>query len=435
MLIAILFSIVLILLNAFFVAAEFAFVKVRTTQLEGLAATGGRRATLALHIAKNVDPYLSATQLGITLASLALGWIGEPAVAKPLELLFAYSGLVIADDTLHLMSFGIAFSIISFSHIVIGEVAPKSFAIAKPTQTALFIAIPLRAVFLCFYPFLAVLNVSAVALLKLVNVRPVEGHGMSISAEELRNIAQHSTSDGTIPEDQGALIDKVFKFSDRVAREIMVPRNRMVAINSEDPIAESIQFALDRGHTRYPLYKGEIDQIVGILHLKDILHLFTKPLEIDDLTPLARQPLYVPETALAQHLLREFQLRKSHLAIVVDEHGGIAGVITLEDTLEELVGEIQDEFDVESPLIEEITGGYSIDGGLLLDELVERLDLEEIESYADTVSGYVMEQLGRIAKVGDEVSLGTHVMRVAEMDRLRIVRVVVRPLQARPVVE
>jgi len=417
----------LILLNGFFVAAEFALVKVRHTQLRARADEGSRLAKLSLRITERLDPYLSATQLGITLASLGLGWLGEPAVARVLDKVLVWANLSMEETTLHAVSFVISFSLISFLHIVVGEVAPKSLALARPTRTTLFVAWPMRVVYLMFFPALVVLNASSNLLLRMIGVEPIEGHGMSVSAEELRHIAHHSTSEGTLTEAQGTLLDKVFTFSDRVAREIMVPRNRVIALDADLPFEEAIERAVANPHTRYPIYRTDLDNVIGVLHLKDLAKLMARGEAVSDLQALARDIIYVPETIPAQRLLKEFQARRLHLAIVVDEHGGTSGVITLEDTLEELVGEIQDEFDAEAEQIEEVSGGYMIDGGLLIAELTSRLDLGPVESDADTVSGFIMEQLGRIAKVGDEVALDGYRLRVAEMERMRIVRVLVRP--------
>lgn len=419
----------LILLNGFFVAAEFALVKVRPTQIEALAEEGSRLAKLTMRILEQLDGYLSATQLGITLASLGLGWLGEPAVARIMDALLAWLGLGLTETTLHAVSFVISFSVISYLHIVVGEVAPKSLALARPTGTALFVAWPMRATYVVFYPALVVLNASSRLLLRMFGVEPIEGHAMSVTAEELRHIAHHSKAFGTITESQGELFENVFTFSDRVAREIMVARNRMTAIDADLPFEEAVAFATSHPHTRYPLYRGDLDNILGVIHLKDLARVLANKQHIQDLASITRDIVYVPETMPAQRILQEFQTRRLHLAVVVDEHGGTAGIVTLEDTLEELVGEIQDEFDAEESPFEEVSGGYLIDGALLLHELTSRLGVDEIESDADTVSGYIMECLGRIAEQGDEVPLeeAPFLLRVVQMDRMRIVRVLVLP--------
>ena len=430
--IEILLAIFLILLNGFFVAAEFALVRVRSTQLEGEASM---RAKTALGIVKNLDPYLTAVQLGITFASLGLGWIGEPAVSHNLLLLFDWLNLSIDPEMLHWISFIIAFSLISFLHIVVGEVAPKSLAIARPLRTSLFVAWPMRGVFIVLYPAIKFLTAASNGILRIFKVEPVEGHSMAVSPEELRNIAQHSTTDGMIPEAQGDLLEKVFTFSDRVAREIMIPRGKVAAINLAHDTEDSLRFALEKGHTRYPLYRDNLDDILGVIHLKDLLSVLVGGDSINSLEEHVREAMYVPETTTAQQLLQLFKQERSHMALVVDEHGGVSGLITLEDTIEELVGEIQDEFDAERAPIEEVSGGLSLDGGYLLDDLVDYLGMEALESEVDTVSGYIMDELGRIAEVGDVVELGGAVIRVLTMDKMRIERVYVelpKPLVVDP---
>ena len=427
-------AVFLILLNGFFVAAEFALVKVRPTQLESHIARGSRLAAMAKVCLDDLDSYLSATQLGITLASLGLGWIGEPVVEAMLHPLFESMG-VPAPSALTIAA-AVGFTIISFMHIVAGEVAPKSIAIAKPEIVSMYVAPVMRAFHTVFYPALVVLNASSNLLLRLIKIEPVKGHGMAMSSEELRKIAADSVEGGMITENQGTLLQNVFRFEDRITHEVMVPRNRVIAIDITMPVEEVLDRVMSRhdvdeegerrwhrGHTRFPLYSGTLDEIVGVLHLKDLMVLLRERDQID-LKEIARAPNFVPETMPVHQLLGEFQRLRSHLAVVVDEHGGVAGIVTLEDTLEELVGEIQDEFDTERPPIEEIPGGFSVDGAHLLADFMLQLGLPPVDSEADTISGFVMEQLGRIPVEDDIINAeGGWAIEVVAMDRRRVERV------------
>jgi CBS domain containing-hemolysin-like protein len=420
----------LVALNGFFVAAEFAMVKVRITQLDARIAQGSKLAVYARHCIENLDPYLSATQLGITVASLGLGWIGEPVVHSLIFPLISWMGVDIPAEAI---ATALGFAIISFLHIVAGEVAPKTLAISKPEAVTMAVALPMRFFFYLFYPALKVLNASSNLLLRLVRVEPVKEHSMAMSPEELHQITVESTEGGTIPENQGALLRKVFTFSDRVTHEIMVPRNRIAAININEPVNQVLdqvfstvtpaQGKRPRAHTRYLLYKDSLDNVIGILHLKDLMRAQRVNPEIL-FRKIARPAHFVPETMPAQRLLREFQRLRTHMVVVVDEYGGVAGIVTLEDTLEELVGEIQDEFDSdERPPVEEIEGGYSVDGAFLLEDLTDLLKVEEVESESATISGYLMERLGRIPQTGDAVFLGPWIVQATAMDQRRIERV------------
>lgn len=421
-----LLALALILLNGFFVAAEFALVKVRATQLDTLVAQGKANAVTARAIVRKLDAYLSATQLGITLASLGLGWVGEPAVAVLFEGVFA--ALDITDPaTIHTVSFVLAFTVISFLHIVVGEIAPKSLAIIYPVQTSLVIAWPMRLFYYPFYPFLVVLNWASNRLLRAMGVAQVgDSHGMAYTTEELVHITAASTAEGIISRNEGQLLTNVLTFSDHVAREIMVPRNRVVWLTNTATLDQALAVAIESGFTRLPVAEATLDNVLGILNTRD---LFTRLLEGRTdvpLTRLIRPVFYVPENMPAQRLLLEFQKQHSHLAVVVDEYGGLSGIVTLEDALEELVGEIQDEYDQERQPILATPEGYSVDAALLLEDLCRVLGLPPVPSDADTVGGYVFEQLNRVAAEGDSVTLtATWGVRVTEMEKMRIARVAV----------
>jgi CBS domain containing-hemolysin-like protein len=411
----------LILANGFFVAAEFALVKVRSTQLDVRAAGGDRLAALARSILNHLDAYLSATQLGITLSSLGLGWVGEPVMERLLAPALRLAGL--DHEASHSVSAVAGFAIISFLHIVVGEVAPKSLAIAKAETTSVVVAAPMRVFYLLFWPALMLLNASSNLLLRSVGIEPVTGHSLAVPAEELEQIAAESAAGGQLTAAQGLLLSNVFRFSDRVAREIMVPRSKVRGIDLRRPIEEALGYALENGHSRYPLYERDLDGIIGILHMKDLMPRLASRQLTKSLRELARPAIFVPETMPAQRLLRTFQRQRSHMAIVLDEFGGVTGVVTLEDNLEELVGDIQDEHDEERQPVEPIDQGFSVEGRLSLSEVEALLEAEEIESGATTLSGYIMERLGRVAQVGDSVPIDGWTARVTQVEHRSIERV------------
>ncbi len=428
-------ALVLILVNGFFVAAEFALVKVRATQLDGRVAEGSSAAVAARGILDKLDAYLSACQVGITLASLGLGWVGEPVVAAALAPLF--HRLQLSEQTSHQIALGVGFVSISFLHIVVGEQAPKNFAISQPLLVSTVVAWPLRAVYVVFWPALVVLNGASNATLRLLGIPVSNDHEAAVPAEELRRIAAQSAAQGEITAGQGELLSNVFRFSGRSARDIMVPRAKIAAADLTWPFPRLLDFVLDNEQSRYPVYEGELDEVVGILHMKDL----TKRLRVDGWTgeglrEMLRPALFVPETLSAQRLLRVFQQEHSHLAVVLDEHGSVAGVMTIEDALEELVGEIQDEHDDERERVEVLPGGgWSIDGSAMLTEVQELLNLPPFTSESTTLSGFVMESLGRIGRVDDRVDLGRgYQARITTIVGRAIERVeVTRPGGATPV--
>ena len=317
-----LFTAFLIFANGFFVAAEFALVKVRSTQLEMERDGGDRLAGVARSLVEHLDAYLSATQLGITLTSLGLGWIGEPAVARVLEPLFHLLNL--SEAVGHKVSLVTGFLLISFLHIVVGEVAPKSLAIARPVGTSRVVALPMRIFYLAFYPALVVLNFSSNALLRLVGVEPAGIHSLAVPGEELVRIAEESAAGGQITAAEGEMVSNVFSFSLRQAHEIMVPRNRVHGIDLDEPLGEQLSVAMAHGHSRYPVYDGDLDEVIGVLHLKDLLHHRLEDLSAADLRDMARPTLFVPETLPAEKLMRSMQSRHTHLAVVIDEYGTVA---------------------------------------------------------------------------------------------------------------
>ena len=410
----------LVLGNAFFVAAEFAFVRLRDTQLDGLIVKGHRGARLARHILQNITAYLSATQLGITMASLGLGWVGEPifrSLLKPLLL-----ALKIESPHLqHSISFAIGFSVITFLEIIIGELAPKWFAIQKALPTALWVARPLHWFYLAFYPINWGLNHSAQWLLKRVGIEPVV-ESAAHSEEELRvMLSQQRPGSTHLSRD---IVLNAMDLSRRIAREVMRPRKEIVALDTEASMSECLDVAEKTRYSRFPLCEGgDLDKTLGVVHFKDLFAMRLKSKRGADLTSVARKLIYVPDSARLEKLLQLFLERKLHLAIVVDEYGGTIGMLTLENILEELVGQIQDEFDQEKPLLvlrDENT--WDIDGALPLHELAEIVgQILETEGVT-TTSGWVTQRLGGFPKVGDTLALSAFALRVEEMDSMRVAR-------------
>ncbi len=389
----------LVFFNGFFVAAEFALVKVRGTQLDIRIQEGSRSAKLGKHIIGNLDAYLSACQLGITLASLGLGWVGEEVISDIVIQLFTAFG-VPADSTLgHSVAIPTAFILITVMHIVIGEQAPKTLAIRYAETTTLICAIPLTVLYTIFRPFIATLNWMSTSLVTLLGMQPVDGHDIH-SEEELRVLLEQSHEGGGIASSEHELIEKVFHFDDRVVNQIMVPRTRMSLLDVNLPSEEILDLLFREGYTRIPVYQDMRDNIIGIVHSKDLFRMArqNKGINIRD----ALRPAYfVPETKRIADLLREFQKNKMHLAIVVDEFGAASGIVTLEDIIEELVGEIQDEHDEETPPVERrsadefVVKAYApiIDVNKLLPN-----PLPEGNDYA-TVAGLVNIIFGQIPEV------------------------------------
>lgn len=418
-------GLLLVALNGFFVAAEFALVKVRPTQIDPHASEGLRRGLVAQHMIRHLDAYLSATQLGITLASLALGWIGEPAFAwivRPLIAPFAGDN----SPLVHSASVTVAFLVITILHIVLGELAPKSIAIRKPEGTSLLIALPLYLFYKVTYPAIWVLNHAANALLKLIGIAPVSESELAHDEEELRLLLASGPTD-QLSSQKRELLDNVFELSHRMARQIMLPRQDVVYLSTARPLEENLKLARRSGHTRFPLCEGDLDHVVGLIHIKD---LFRREHPVTSLTEVARPIAFVPETLQLDRLLKRMRTERFHLAAVIDEYGGVSGIVTLEHVIEEIVGSIQDEFDVEKPeLLARGEGVYEISGGMLVEDLEAALGVEFSERDEDTIGGVVLSELGRNPAQGDRVELGPVTIEVVEVQHNRVKTVRVTVLQ------
>lgn len=416
----------LVLLNGFFVATEFALVKVRATQLESDAARGHKRAKMALHLARHLDAYLSACQLGITLASLGLGWIGEPIFADLLQPLFKLLD-VESEKLQHSLSFGIGFSVITFLHIVVGEMAPKSLAIRLAQPTVLWIAYPMRWFYLAMYPFIWVLNESALFLLRAIGLEPAhESEGVH-SEDELRLVLASSQKQLGASRFGRDIVQNALDLRRRVARDVMRPRQEIQVLDTQASIAECLDVAEKSRYSRFPLCEGgDLDRTLGVVHFKDLFAQRLKVRTGADLLPAARKIVYVPETARLEKLLQLLLERKLHLAIVVDEYGSTVGLVTLENIIEELVGQIQDEFDQEKPLLTRSSEtSWQVAGALPLHELEELVGLPLPAEDVTTTSGWVTQRLGGFPKVGDTLSVGNCDLRVEEMEGTRVARLAV----------
>ncbi len=415
--------VVLVLLNGFFVACEFSLVKVRDTQLSPMVRQGHRRAQVADFILRRLDSFLSAAQLGITLTSLGLGWIGKPVFVVLLRPVFGLLG-VESPEIRELLAFLIGFSAITFLHISAGEQAPKWLAIQKPLATTLWIAYPLLVFYYASYPFVMALNWTSQWMLRQAGIQLFGEGGRAHSEEELRLLvatAQRQAGSTAFGRD---IVLNALDLRRRVAREVMRPRQEIIALDTEASIAECLDVAEKTRYSRFPLCEaGDLDKTLGVVHIKDLYAMRLKARSGADLLPAARKLVYVPETARLEKLLKFLLERRLHLAIVVDEYGGTLGMVTLENVLEELVGQIQDEFDQEKPLLTR-TGEnvWEAAGALPLHELEEVVGQPLHEEGISTLSGWVTQRLGGFPKVGDVLTIGACELRVEEMAGLRVAR-------------
>lgn len=422
-------ALALVLLNGLFVAAEFAFVKARPTRIAQLAAEGSRKAKTAQLCIENIDAYLSVCQLGITLSSLGLGWLGEPAVADLITPLLYKFGITVP-TVVHSISFVIAFSVITFLHVVFGELAPKTVAIQKAESITMWLAAPMRFFYLIFRPAVALLNGTARKFLLLLGMKSASEKEMTHTEEELMMLISESYKVGHINQTEQELLQNVFQFERRVARDVMVPRPETVFLNRQHSFEKNLAIARKAGHTRYPLYDGSRDNVIGQIHIKDLVFMNGQDRDIES---IKRDVLLVPEGTPLERLLQKFKKSRQQMAVVVDEYGSVAGIVTMENLLEELVGDIQDEFDQEEPeMITRKEDTYSLSGRILLDEAEKRFDLslsEEDEEYS-TLAGFVMNKLGRFPKEGDYVIVDDWKFEVAKMKGMRIDRIYLSPAPA-----
>ncbi|MBR0103375.1 MAG: HlyC/CorC family transporter [Selenomonadaceae bacterium] len=414
----------LIAMNGFFVAAEFCCVKMRPSRLETLIQEGNTRAKYAKKLIDELDEALSVTQLGITLASLGLGWVGEPFVAELIAPLIHAAGF---GETLgHTISFALAFSLITSMHIILGELTPKSMAIAASEKILLNIAIPMLIFWKVMYPFVWLLNRTASFVSHHLGLSISEGE-VAHNPEEIRLLMKESRKQGLVDDTEVDFVDNVFDFTERNVREIMVPRPDMVCLYLNKTYEENLATILEEEMTRYPICDEDKDHIVGFLHIKDLTNVLIQGKRKPSLKKLARKVFFVPESMDVSVLLETMQKNRSQLAIVVDEYGGTAGMVTIEDIIEEIVGDIQDEFDEERPDAEKREDNlYSIDAKMLLEELEDEFGIAIDDEDVDTVGGWLNDKLGGEPRVGQSAAFEGNTFYVEEVEGLRITRVLIR---------
>ncbi len=423
----------LVALNGFFVAAEFAFVRVRQTRIAELAEGGRPAAAVVRSLMRRLDTYLSATQLGVTLASLALGAIGEPTVALLLRHAFRAAGLKTDHVSLGVIAVALAFTLITIFHIVFGELLPKWWVIAHTERTALGVARPMRLFLTLGFPLIKILEGTATVIARRLHIEPGSAREQAHSEDEIEAIISHSHEQGELRPSEVEIVGRVFDFAHTQAREIMVPRVDIVYLSTTWSVGENVEVAVDNGFTRYPLAEGDRDHLLGMVHIKDLLAIAGDPNA--DIRAIRRDVPYVPENKMIDELLKELQKSHAHQAVVLDEYGGTAGLVTLEDILEELVGEIQDEHDEPPPLLslDEEGRRFSVAGTVALDEVAEtlRVPLENPEDY-DTIGGYALHQLRLAPRLGASARLNGFDVSVAEATGRRIRRLLFTRHEADP---
>ena len=414
----------LVLANGFFVAAEFALVSVRPTRIAELVTRGDTRARWVQKAISNPDRFIAATQLGITLASLGLGWIAEPALGNLLEPLIRLFPVEFEAEVAHSLSAGLSFAIITFLHVVVGELAPKSIALQNPERTSLAVARPTIWTETIFKPIIWALNGTGNALLRWVGVEPAAGHELVHSVEELKMLVRASAQSGVMGDEAEEMLTAVFDFGGLLVRQVMVPRTEMIAVREDARIEDILELAINNPFTKFPVYAENQDQILGVVNLKDLLVGFNGgQLQQKIARDLMREAIFIPETARVNTLLQLFRVRQRHMAIVLDEYGGTAGVVTLADLLEEIVGEVSDPFDTERDIQPLPDGSSLVDGLTLIEEVNAHFDLDLEDPYYDTIAGYFLGHLERLAQVGDAIQIDGVRLRVEAMDGLRIDRI------------
>lgn len=410
--------------NAFLVAAEFALVRVRRTRIEELVAQGREPARWTQRAIRSLDRSIAAIQLALTMVSLALGWVAEPALSSLTAPLVRLLPLELSDAVSRSVSAALAFALITFLTVVVGELTPKSIALRHTEQAALLVSRPIAVLNTLLHPAVWLLTTSADRLIRLLGVEPASTREVVHSVQELKMLVSASAAGGVVESEELDMLDAVFDLGETLVRQVMIPRTEMVGLPAEASLEHIIAIALRYPFTRFPVYEGDLDQIVGVLHLHDVMRArHSVPPEAATARGLMRPALFVPENIDVVTLLRRLRARRQRLAIVLDEYGGTAGLVTLGDLLEEIVGEVSNEFEKEEAIRQLPDGSWLIDGLTAIDEVNERFGLQLKDPHYDTIAGYILGQLGRLAQVGDSVLAGGYCLRVEALDGRRIARV------------
>ncbi len=419
---------VFVLLNALFVAGEFAIVKVRKTQLD---SSEGKSSRLAIKMVTNLDSYLAATQFGITIASLGLGWIGEPVTSRILEPVFVFLGIE-NPKTIHTLSLACGFLFITFLHIIIGELAPKSFAIRHPKSTTLFVAYPLNLFYIIFRPAIWLLNGSANYILEKLGMNPLTESERSHTEEEIRTLITEGTVSGRIDKIESQIIQRVFDFNDKTAKEVMVPRNSMFAIDIEERREKIIEKVIEEGFSRIPVYKDSMDNIIGIIYSKDLISA-AEHREVILLQDIVRPAFFVPENVHIGDLLRQMQKKRIHLGIVSNEHGGVEGLVTLEDIIEEMVGEIEDEYDTEGDDVKAGKKGvFLVNPNIPVEDFNNQFNADipvDNELYT-TLSGFLHSVTGHVPELFERIDYKDLVLTIMKRSGNKLLQVKVQRLKS-----
>jgi len=414
-------ALILVVLNGFFVAAEFAFVRVRGTSVDQLAEEGATGSATLQEVMTNLDNYLATTQLGITIASLGLGWVGEPAVAALIEPILES---VLPASLIHLVAFAIGFSIITFLHVVFGELAPKTIAIAQTERLSLFLAPPMKFFYFILYPGIVVFNGAANAFTRSLGVPPASETDETLGERELLRVLTRSGEVGDIDLAEVTMIERVFDLDDIVVREVMVPRPDVVSVRADAALSDLQSIVLEAGHTRYPVLAAEDgDQVIGFVDVKDVLRAEVEGGDAESVGDIAREIAIAPETMALSDLLRQFREDQQQMVAVIDEWGAFEGIATVEDVVEALVGDLRDEFDMderEPSIRPRDDGGYDIDGGVPLSKINDMIEGEFTSDEVETIGGLVLEQLNRAPERGDRVAVAGYVVTVTSVEGSRI---------------
>ncbi|MBL8057727.1 MAG: HlyC/CorC family transporter [Anaerolineales bacterium] len=421
----------LLAVNAFFVAAEYAIVRVRRTRLEELIQQGAAGARQAQRVVDKLDRYIATTQLGITMAGIGLGWVGEPVLTALFTQLLDWPLQALDVTVRRTLSAVVSFLMVTFVSVVVAELVPKTLTIQYPERVALAVSQVLLLIGAVARPFIWALNASADLILRLLGVREDQGAAGAYSVQELKLLVEASEESGVIEDTERDMLHAVFDFGDLTARELMVPRTEMLAVDADAPLDELIHLAIRNPRSKFPVYEGDLDHVIGVAHVKDLVRVQHDERRAVTIRGLIREALFVPDTLRLDKLLAQFRVTKQHLAIVLDEYGGTAGLVTLDDLMEQIVGEVQDPFDRSAPEVQRLPDGSALVDGLTLIETVnEQLGLNLKDEYYDTIAGYILGRLGRMAKVGDGVDQDGRRLKVEALDGLRIARVLIGPRKA-----